>query len=192
MRARVKEVEPGGLKLYGRWRLTARHVKTGERVVKNGDQDLLSNQLPGPWRFSGKENEAGEVIIKEGKNLIVTVGKELIGQMLIDASGYDTGFTYQAIGTSTTAPAAGDLKLTVEAARKAITSRTRSGNEVTFSTFFTAAESTYNIKEAGVFGHSTASASANTGVLFSHWLVSFDNSGGVYDITIDYILTIGS
>jgi len=90
-----------------------------------------------------------------------------------------------------TAPALGDTQLTTETARKAITSRTRSGNVVTFSTFFTAAESTYNIKEAGVFGHSTASAAANSGVLASHWLVSFDNSGGLYDITLDLTWSLG-
>ena len=187
---RIKEYE--GLKLTGRWRLTARHIDTGQEIIKEGKEVLLSNKLPEPWRFSGREGKnSDEVIIKEGKNLIVTIAKAFVGKMLIDTSGYDTGLTYQAIGTGTTAVAVGDIKLTTETARKAITTKSLSTNEITLSTFLTAAESTYNIKEAGVFGHSTASASANTGVLFSHWLVSFDNSGGSYDITIDYILTIG-
>jgi hypothetical protein len=149
------------LKLYGRWRLTARHRITGALTTI------------------------------EGKNLIVTAGKQLVADMLKDTSGYDTGLTYQAIGTDDTAPAITDTALGTESARKAITSKTRSGNELTFSTFFTAAESTYTIASAGVFGHSTASATPDSGVLFSHWLVSFDNSGGLYDLTLDYILTLG-
>ncbi|GAG90563.1 unnamed protein product, partial [marine sediment metagenome] len=62
-----------GLKLYGKWRLTAKHIKTGE------------------------------VIVKEGDNLITTVGRALVGDMLIDETGYDTGLTYCALGTDNTA-----------------------------------------------------------------------------------------
>ena len=80
--------------------------------------------------------------------------------------------------------------LGTEENRKAITSRTRLLNIDTYSTFFTAGESTYAIEEAGIFGHD-ATGVADSGVLFSHWLVSFDNSGGVYDLTFDYVLTIG-
>ncbi len=143
-----------GLKLTGRWKLTARHIVTGE------------------------------VIVKEGHNLIVNTGKYLVGRMLIDEAGYDVGFTYQQIGTSSTSPAVGDTTLTAWAATKAVTSKTRLLNVVTISTFFTAAESTFNIKEAGIFGH-TAGA-----IMFSHWLVNFDNSLGVYDLTFSYTLTI--
>lgn len=147
-------------------------------------------QLTGHWRLTARHIKTGEIIVKEGKNLIVTTGKQLVGDMLKDETGYDTGLTYQAIGTSKKAPAAADTTLTAEAARKAITSKTRSGSEVTFSTFMTAAECTYNIAEAGVFGHSTASGTGDSGVLFSHYLVAFNNSGGSYDLTFDYVLTI--
>ena len=150
-----------------------------------------SLKIEGRWRFTARHIKTGEAIVKEGHNLIVTVGKSLMGDMLIDEAGYDTGLTYQAIGSDNTAPAIGDTVLAVEEARKAITSKSRATNEITYSTFFTAAESTYAIEEAGIFGHSTAGAGADSGVLFSHWLVSFDNSGGLYDITIDYVLTIG-
>jgi len=84
----------------------------------------------------------------------------------------------------------GDTTLTAEAARKAVTFKSRLVNVVTFSTFFTAGEAPYNIKEAGVFGHSTASVTPDSGVMFSHYLVDFNNSAGTYDITIEYVLTI--
>jgi len=151
-----------GLKLHGQWRLTARYAGT-DKIAK----------------------------VMEGENLIVTVGKNLVGDMLIDVAGYDTGLTYQAIGTDSTAPVVGDTTLGTESSRKAITAKSRLVNVITLSTFFTAAECTAAIEEAGVFGHSTAGAGADSGVLFSHWLVSFDNSGGVYDLTFDYVLTIG-
>ena len=156
---KIKKAE--GIQIKGQWRLTARHIKTGE------------------------------VIVKEGENLIVTVGKELVAQMLIDVAGYDTGLTWCAIGTNAAAPTLADVALGTESSRLAITSKTRVSNVITLSTFFTAAQSTFALKEAGIFGHSTASAAADSGVLFSHWLSSFDNSLAAYDLTYDYVLTIG-
>jgi len=157
----MKVQKKDSLKLYGRWRLEARHIKTGE------------------------------LIVKEGNNLIATVGKGLVGDLLIDTAGFDTGLTFCAIGSDNTAPNVADTTLTVEEFRKAVTSRSRTVNEITITTFFTAAESTYAIEEAGIFGHSTASVTPDSGIIFSHWLVSFDNTGGVYDITISYILQVG-
>ena len=144
-------------------------------------------------RLIATDPKTGEVVkVITSKNIICTVGKAFVGDMLIDAdSDHDTGLTYCAIGTNNTTPVVGDTTLGTEAARKAITSKSRVSNEITLSTFFTAAEATYNIKEAGIFGHASATSSADTGKLLSHWLVSYDNSAGSYDITLDYILTIG-
>lgn len=150
-------------------------------------------ELKSRIRLRVTDPKTGEVVeIIESENIIVTVGKAYIGDMLIDADAdHDTGLTYCAIGTDNTTPVIGDTTLGTETARKAITSKSRVTNEITVSTFFTAAESTYNIKEAGIFGHASATASADTGNLLSHWLVSYDNSGGTYDLTFDYVLTIG-
>ena len=162
---RIEHKETFGL--YGRWRMTA---------------------------FFKGTNVVAKVL--EGDNLIVTVGKNMVGDMLIDAGAqWDVGITYCALGADNTAPAIGQTQLVDEggggAMRKAVTSKTRVVNEITFSTFFTAAESTLAIEEAGMFGSSTAGAAENSGVMFSRWLSSFDNSGGLYDLTFDYILQIG-
>lgn len=158
--------EKNKIKLKARWKLTAYHRGT-KKVAK----------------------------VLEGENVICTVGKQLVGDMLIDESGYDTGLTYCALGASSTTPTVGDTQLGDEgggeAMRKTITSKSRSGNEITLSAFFTAAQSTLAIEEAGIFGHSTAGAAENSGVLFAHWLSSFNNSEGNYDLTFDYVLTIG-
>ena len=149
--------------------------------------------LKGRAKLIVTDPKTGKVIkIIESKNLIVTVGKQYVADMLIDKdAAHDVGLTHQAIGTSATAPALNDTQLGAEAARKALTSKSRVGIEITLSTFFTAAESSYNIKEAGVFGHASASLTANTGKLLSRWLVSYDNSAGNYDLTFDWIGTIG-
>ncbi len=127
----------------------------------------------------------------ESDNIIVTSGKVLVAQMLMEETGYDTGITYFAIGTDSTTPVVGDTALGTESARLTITSTSRTVNAVTFSTFFTVAQSTYNIKECGLFGHSTAGAGSGSGELFNHAAVAFDNSGGSYDLTFDVVITFG-
>ena len=122
------------------------------------------------------------------KNLIVTLGKGLVADLLIDVVG--TGLTYHAIGTSATAPALTDTVLGTEAARKAFTVRGRAGNVVSLSVFYTKAECTFNIKEAGIFGGALASSTPGSGTLFSHYAQAEDNSGGTKDLTFDYDLTI--
>jgi hypothetical protein len=147
----------------------------------------------GGFRFRGNLiiPSARPVISLSGHNLITTAGKGLVADMLIDVSGYDTGLTYQLLGTGDTAPAITDTQLTTEAVRKAVTSKSRLGAVVTLSTFFAAGECTLDLAEAGVAGHSTASATPDSGVLFSHYLAAFDNTGGLYDLTYDYVLTLG-
>lgn len=126
------------------------------------------------------------------RNLVCNEGKQLVGGFLIDESDvYDVGITYMEIGTGSTTPTVDDTTLTTYAAREAVTSRSRTANEITISTFWTAAQCTYNIKEAGVWGGSGAAAGEATGLLFAHWLTSYDNSAGNYDLAFDYVLAIG-
>ena len=147
------------------------------------------------WRLTARY-KGTDIIAKvlEGENLIVTVGKNYVGDILIGDEAADTELTYCALGSDNTAPAVGQTQLVNEgggvAMRKTITSSTRVVNEITLSTFFTAAQSTLAIEEAAIFG-GNAGAAENSGVMFSRWLVSFDNSGALYDLTFDYVLTIG-
>lgn len=158
---------------------------------------------PGTRKYDDKGNllNSGEIIkVIEGKNLIVTVGKAYLGNMLIDLNAqHDVGITWCALGASNAAPIIANTQLIDEgggaAMRKAVTSKTQgvvpNTNQFTWSTFFTAAESTLAIEEAGMFGSSTAGAGENSGILFSRWLVSIDNSLATSDVTIDWVLTIG-
>jgi len=136
--------------------------------------------------------DPGEVVYRvENPNIICNEGLQLVAGFGIDESAvYDVGITYCEIGTDDTAPAAGDVTLTAFDARKAITTRSRADYVDTFATFFTAAEANCFIKEAGMWGGSNAAAGEATGLLFSHFLVSFDNSLAAYDVTITYVLTV--
>lgn len=151
------------------------------------------------WRLTAYYKGTDKVAkVIEGENLIMAVGKAQVGDMLIDVAGYDTGITYCVLGDDATAPATDQIKLVDEggtgpggaAMRLGLTAKTRLVNVITLTTFFTAAQSTLAIEEAGMFGHD-AGVVKDSGVMFSRWLVSFDNSGALYDITITYVLTIG-
>ena len=135
----------------------------------------------------GKAYIGKPVYEKTVHNLIVTGGKVLVADLLI--GDVTTSLTYHAIGTDNTAPAVGDTALTSEAARKAFTTKLNSSNEITLSCFYTAAQSSYDIKECGIFG-GAASAVADSGTLFSHYLQTQDNSAGNFDLTFDYVLKI--
>jgi hypothetical protein len=148
-------------------------------------------KLTGRVELIATHKTTGEQIIIKTKNLRVTIGKTWLLNFLVNKPNYDNGFTYCALGNDNTAVAVGQTCLVAEQKRKPITSKNpiTSGVEITLSTFFTAAEATFYIKEGAIFGHD-ASATANSGTMWSRWLVTFDNSGGTYDITINYILTV--
>ena len=178
----ILEATKKGTRKYAR-REIARPVRTG----------LLQKLFPKFETIQVNEIiNPGEVVYRvENHNIICNEGLQLVAGFLIDESAvYDVGLTYCEIGTDNTAPAAGDVTLTTYHGRKAVTTDSRAAYEDTFATFFTAAESTCAIEEAGMWGGNDAAAGEATGLLFSHFLVSFDNSGGLYDVTITYVLTV--
>ena len=143
--------------------------------------------------FKGRRMiDPGEIVeVIETDNIICDEGLLLGAGFFRDESAvYDVGLTYCEIGTDNTAPAAGDVILGAFSHRNIITNNSRAAYADTFATFFSAAECTIAIEEAGIWGGSNAAAGEATGLLFAHWLASFDNTGGLYDVTITYILTI--
>ena len=127
------------------------------------------------------------------RNLITTAGRVLLTRMLAEEAGWDTGITYLGIGTGATAPAITDTILTTETKRKAVATPVyRVTNRLQFKAYFPAADCNVFVKEVGLFGHSTATATINTGELFNHALLSKDNSGGSpVDLTFYLVVTIG-
>ncbi len=179
------------IEITGKGILTA--TKKGTR--KLGPYDEIYNP-EGELIFKGRPViDPGEIVaVIETHNIICNEGLLLVAGFLIDESAvYDVGLVHCEIGTDNTPPAAGDTTLGAFHHRNTITSGSRALYVDTFATFFTAAESTAIIEEAGIWGGDDSNPDAGgeaTGLLFAHWLASFDNSLGDYDLTITYILTI--
>lgn len=148
-------------------------------------------RVKGHVKLTARDPKTGEIVAAvERDNLVVTSGLELIAKMLVDTSGFDTGLTYCAVGTGTTAVDTAQTTLITETSRKAITLKDRATSTIYLFTSFLSTEANVYIKEIGIFGHSTASGTANSGVMFSRALLSYDNSGGSpRDISIEWTVT---
>ena len=96
-------------------------------------------------------NVKHEVIIP---NLVVTTGKSYIASRMKDASA--TAMSHMAIGTGSTAAAAGNTALGSEAGRVSLTSTTVTNNDVAYVATFPAGTGTGALTEAGIFNASSS------------------------------------
>jgi hypothetical protein len=87
-------------------------------------------------------------------NLILTVGRNMIADRLLASPSLGTA-THMGVGTSGTAPAAGDTTITGET-RVALTSKTRSTNVVTYVGDWGAGVATGTLQEAGLWDASSS------------------------------------
>lgn len=89
------------------------------------------------------------------KNLVVTTGLSHIADQL-SASPGNAAMSHMAIGTGSTAAAAGDTALGAETDRNALTSRTDSGAVLTYVGNWAAGDGTNSaLREAGIFNNSS-------------------------------------
>ena len=139
-----------------------------------------------------RDRRTGQVArVAAGHNLVVDKGRELISRMLAEETGWNTGVTYCALGTNNTTPTTAQTLLVAEGKRKAVTQVLRAGYRVQYRTYFLASESNINIQETGLFGHSTATATLNTGEMLNRALLSYDNSAGLKDLTVVHEIQYG-
>jgi hypothetical protein len=117
-------------------------------------------------------------------NLVVTVGKNGIADQLL-ASPTISKPSHMAIGTGSTAAAAGDTTLQTELDRNALTSKTRSANVVTMVGDWAAGDGTGAITEAGIFDASSA------GNMYVRAVFSVVNKGASDTLSLSWALTIG-
>ena len=129
-------------------------------------------------------------LLKEVHNMVVADGRNLNAHLLVNDTGYSTGLAYCAIGTGTTAAGDTQHQLVAETARGQITQKTVSGDTLTASTFFVAADCGIHIKETGLFGHTTATGTANSGVMFSRALLDYDNSSSPRNLMIAWSIQL--
>ena len=95
-----------------------------------------------------------DAVVQEVPNLVVTDGKEFVASRMKDTT--KAAMSHMAIGTGSTAAAAGDSALGSQADRNALTSTTVSGTAVTYVASFGAGEGTGAITEAGLFNASSS------------------------------------
>lgn len=119
---------------------------------------------------------------QEFKNLVVTTGKNYIASRMKDATA--TAMSHMAIGTGTTAAAAGDTTLGTEAGRVALTSTTVTTNSVAYVATFPAGTGTGAITEAGIFNASSS------GTLLCRTVFSVINKGAADTLGITWTVTV--
>lgn len=115
-------------------------------------------------------------------NIVVTDGKEYIASRMKDASA--TAMSHMAIGTGSTAAAAGDSALGNEAGRVALTSTTVTSNAVAYVATFAAGTGTGAITEAGILNASSS------GDLLCRTVFSVINKGAADTLGITWTVTV--
>lgn len=122
--------------------------------------------------------------LREIDNLIVTTGRDAIIERL-DSSPTTAQPSHMGLGTSGTAPVAGNTTLTAEPTRVALSSNTSSGGVLTMVANWAAGSATGTWAEAGVFNALT------TGTMYSRAVFTAINKGAsdTLQITWTYTLT---
>ena len=92
----------------------------------------------------------------EVPNLVVTTGKNHIAAKIAATTNSPAAMTHMAIGTGSTAPAAGDTTLGTETGRVSLSGSVVSTNTITYTASFPAGTGSGAITEAGIFNASTA------------------------------------
>ena len=129
------------------------------------------------------KNDKGVVIeTREVKNLVVDDGLEYIASRMKDTSA--TAMSHMAIGTGSTAAAAGNTALGTEAARQALTSTTVTANAVAYVASFGAGTGTGAITEAGILNANSS------GTLLCRTVFSVVNKGASDSMTITWTVTV--
>lgn len=115
-------------------------------------------------------------------NLVVTSGKDFIAERMKDAT--TTAMSHMAIGTGSTAAAAGNTALGTEAGRVSLTSTTVTANAVAYVATFGAGTGTGAITEAGLFNASSG------GDMLCRTVFSVINKGAADTLGITWTVTV--
>lgn len=115
-------------------------------------------------------------------NLVVDTGLNYISSRMKDATA--TAMSHMAVGTGTTAAAAGDTALETESARVALDSSTVTGASISYVATYPAGTGTGALTEAGILNASSA------GTLLCRTLFSVINKGAADTMTVTWTITI--
>ena len=119
---------------------------------------------------------------REVDNLVVNTGLAYIASRMKDTT--DTAMTHMAVGTGTSAAAAGDTALGSESHREALDSTTVTSNAIAYVSSFEAGEGTGALTEAGIFN------AASAGTMLCRTVFDVVNKGANDTMSITWTITI--
>lgn len=119
---------------------------------------------------------------REFKNLVVTVGKNFVASRMVGVAS--NIMSHMALGTSSTAAAAGDTALGAELARGTLASGSATNAIVTYTATFAAGTATGAIVEAGILN------AASAGTLLCRTVFSVVNKGANDAMSVTWTVTI--
>lgn len=157
--------------------------------IKVKKQDGLS--FKGIWTFTVRDKD-GKIKSKHTyENLIPTIGRAEMAKALVGSLSAiaEIEINKTSLGSGTTAPANGDIKLETEVFRKTIFSRTSSSNQLFLTAAYSAGEAIGTHREAGL--HINGTGVADSGVLFSRVAIN-EVVTATDTLTVDYTITITS
>ena len=120
-------------------------------------------------------------VVQVVDNLVVTTGKGYVASRMKDASA--TAMSHMAVGSGSTAAAAGDTALGSEAARVALTSTTVSGADVVYVATFGAGVGTAALTEAAILNASSS------GTMLCRTVFAVVNKGASDSMTVTWTVT---
>jgi hypothetical protein len=122
---------------------------------------------------------------REVDNLVVSAGLDYIASRMKDATA--TAMSHMALGSGTTAAAAGDTDLeSILGSREALDSTTVTDNTVQYVASFEAGDATGAVTEAGIFNASTA------GSMLCRTVFSVVNKGANDTLSITWTITLSA
>jgi|TARA_X000000950_G_scaffold197326_2_gene237593 hypothetical protein len=121
-------------------------------------------------------------VVQEVDNLVVTAGKGYVASRMKDAS--TTAMSHMAIGSGSTAAAAGNTALGSELGRVSLTSTNVSGAVVTYVATFAAGTGTGAVTEAALLNASSS------GTMLCRTVFSVVNKGSADSMTITWTVTV--
>lgn len=119
---------------------------------------------------------------REFKNLVVTVGKNYVASRMVGTAA--NVMSHMAIGSNSTAAAAGDTALGTELGRVALAGSVASANVVTYTATFPAGTGTGAVVEAGILNASSA------GTLLCRTVFAVVNKGADDAMSVTWTVTI--
>jgi hypothetical protein len=142
-------------------------------------------RLTGKVRAVVRDSKTDRILqVVETANLVVTAGKELVAALLNDENIAVPN--YCAVGSGTTTPADTDTALEAETGRLQVTQRSRSGNQLVYSTFFSASDANGDWNECGLF-NADSGGTMLCRALFSATIAKDSTK----TVTVDWIITVG-